>query len=291
MKTCNFLTNFISMRVHSQLIIALLLFSFACANQQSTVQNDPSEEVWVDLFNGEDLNDWDIKIRGYELNDNHANTFRVEDGLLKVRYDEYSEPYNERFGHIFYNKPYSYYKLRVEYRFTEEQAEGGPGWAYRNNGIMFHSQPAQTMTLDQDFPDSIEYQLLGGDGTNNRTTGNICTPGTHVVVDGELQTAHCINSSSKTFHGDQWVTAELVAYGDSLIQHLINGELVMEYTQPQLDNGTLLNGGYIALQAESHPTDFRSIQILNLKGCMDPEADNYKEYYVKDSPDSCIYSD
>lgn len=282
------------MRVHLfliQLIIASLLFSFACANQQNTVQNDPSEEVWTDLFNGEDLDDWDIKIRGYELNENHANTFRVEDGLLKVRYDEYSEPYNERFGHIFYNKPYSYYKLRVEYRFTGEQAEGGPGWAYRNNGIMFHSQPAQTMTLDQDFPDSIEYQLLGGDGTNDRTTGNICTPGTHVVVDGELQTVHCINSSSDTFHGDQWVTAELVAYGDSLIQHLINGELVMEYTQPQLDNGTLLTGGYIAFQAESHPTDFRSIQILNLKGCMDPTADNYKEYFVKESPDSCIYSD
>ena len=282
------------MRVQLSLIlisVVSMLSFISCADNQATALNDPSEEIWTDLFNGEDLEGWDIKIRGYELNDNHANTFRVEDGLLKIRYDEYTEPYNERFGHIFYNQPYSYYQLRVEYRFTGEQAEGGPGWAFRNNGIMFHSQPAQALDLDQDFPNSIEYQLLGGDGENERTTGNICTPGTHVVVDGELQTAHCINSISDTFHGDQWVTAELVAHGDSLIQHVINGEVVMEYTHPQLDNGTLLTGGYIALQAESHPTDFRSIQVLNLKGCQDPDAANYKEYYIKDNPEACVYGD
>lgn len=282
------------MRLQFSLIflsVISVIFMVSCSDSQTTIPNDPAEEGWVDLFNGEDLDDWDIKIRGYELNDNFGNTFRVEDGLLKIRYDEYEEPYNERFGHIFYNQPYSYYKLRVEYRFVEEQAEGGPGWAYRNNGIMFHSQPAQAMTLDQDFPNSIEYQLLGGDGQNDRTTGNICTPGTHVVVDGELQTVHCINSDSDTFHGDQWVTAELVAYGDSLIQHSLNGDLAIEYSQPQLDNGTLLTGGYIALQAESHPTDFRSIQILNLKGCQDPEAQNYKEYFVKNNPEACIYTE
>lgn len=271
------------------LSVVFIGFIVSCSDNQTAVQNDPSEELWTELFNGENLDGWDIKIRGHELNDNYANTFRVEDGLLKVRYDGYEGPYNERFGHIYYHQPFSFYRLQVEYRFTGEQAEGGPGWAYRNNGIMFHSQPAQTVTLDQDFPNSIEFQLLGGDGTNERTNGNICTPGTHVVIDGELRTPHCINSSSDTFHGDQWVTAELVAYGDSLIQHKINGDLVMEYTQPQLDNGTLLSGGYIALQAESHPTDFRSIRILNLKGCQDPDALNYKEYFIKDDPDTCLY--
>lgn len=255
---------------------------------ETSSQLSPDTEEWVELFNGENFDGWDLKIAGYELNDNFANTFRVEDGLLKVRYDEY-ERFNNEFGHIFYERTFSYYRLQVEYRFIGEQAEGGPGWAFRNNGIMFHSQPAQTMNLDQDFPTSIEFQLLGGDGENERPNGSICTPGTHVVVNNELRTEHCIGSSGPTNHGDDWVTAELVAYGDSLIQHVINGEVVMEYTSPQLENGDLLSGGYIALQAESHPTDFRSVRILNLTGCMDPNALNYKSYYVNNNPEECLY--
>lgn len=270
-------------------LIIFLTFSFlliSCSDTPS--QTSPDTEEWVELFNGENFDGWDLKIAGYELNDNFANTFRVEDGLLKVRYDEYKR-FNNEFGHIFYERPFSYYRLQVEYRFVGEQAEGGPGWAFRNNGIMFHSQPAQTMNLDQDFPTSIEFQLLGGDGENERPNGSICTPGTHVVVNNELRTEHCIGSEGPTNHGDDWVTAELVAYGDSLIQHVINGEVVMEYTSPQLDNGDLLSGGYIALQAESHPTDFRSVRILNLSGCMDPNALNYRNYYVDDNPDDCLY--
>jgi len=267
-------------------ILAIFLIT-ACSDAEST-NADSEIEDWVELFNGENLDGWDLKIRGYELNENFANTFRVENGLMKVRYDGY-EAFDQKFGHIFYEEPFSYYRLRVEYRFVGEQATNGPGWAFMNNGIMFHSQSAESMDIDQDFPTSIEFQLLGGDGENERPNGSICTPGTHVVVDGELITDHCINSGGPTHHGDQWVTAELVAYGDSLIQHILNDEIVMEYTQPQLEDGTPLTGGYIALQSESHPTDFRTIEILNLEGCMDPEANNYKSYFVKDSPDECVY--
>lgn len=267
-------------------LMPLLLF-LACSN--STTPVDPDTEEWVELFNGENLDGWDFKISGYELNYNFNNTFRVEDGLMKVRYDEY-ESFNGEFGHIFYQEPFSHYRLQVDYRFVGEQAPNGPGWAFRNNGIMFHSQSAESMELDQDFPDSIEFQLLGGDGENDRSNGSICTPGTHVVVGGELQTQHCINSNGPTHHGDQWVTAELVAFGNALIRHKLNDEVVIEYTNPHLDNGTPLTGGYFALQAESHPTDIRSVRILNLEGCMDENARNYKSYYVKDNPDACTYN-
>ena len=268
------------------LFLTALFLLISCSYTSS--QLSPDTEEWVELFNGENFDGWDFKIAGHELNDNFANTFRVEDGLLKVRYDEY-ERFNNEFGHIFYERPFSYYRLQVEYRFVGDQIEGGPGWAFRNNGIMFHSQPAQTMNLDQDFPTSIEFQLLGGNGENERPNGSICTPGTRVVVNNELITDHCIGAEGQTNHGDDWVTAELVAYGDSLIQHVINGEVVMEYTNPQLENGDPLSGGYFALQAESHPTDFRSVRILNLSGCMDPNALNYKSYYVDDNPDDCLY--
>lgn len=269
-------------------LVLISIFSISCAQTKEKPVVSSDHEEWTELFNGENLDGWNIKIRGSELNTDPRQTFRVEDGLLKVRYDSYGE-YDEVFGHIFYEEPYSYYRLQVEYRFTGSQIEGGPAWAWRNNGIMFHSQPAQTMLRDQDFPNSIEFQLLGGDGENDRSNGNVCTPGTHIVYDGALITEHCTSSNGPTHHGDQWVTAELVAYGDSLIQHKLNDEIVMEYTEPQLDAGTLLERGYIALQSESHPTDFRSVRILNLKGCMDPDASNYKTYYIKDDPDRCIY--
>lgn len=268
------------------LIAATLLFSCNRIQNEKIISADTEE--WQDLFNGENLDRWNIKIRGYEVNDNFGETFRVEDGLLKIRYDQYDN-FNNSFGHIFYDSPFSYYRLQVEYRFVGEQIDGGPDWAYRNNGIMFHSEPPQSMTFNQDFPNSIEYQLLGGDGENERPNGSVCTPGTHVEINGELRTQHCINSGGTTHHGDQWVTAELVAYGDSLLRHLLNGEIVMEYAGTQLDNGTPIDRGYIALQSESHPTDFRSVRILNLKGCMDPDADNYKTYFVKDDPGICVY--
>jgi hypothetical protein len=167
---------------------------------------------------------------------------------------------------------------------------------------MIHGQSPQSMAKDQDFPISIEVQLLGGDGTNERTTANLCTPGTHVKMGGELITDHCISSSSKTYHGDQWVNMEVVVYGDSLIQHILEGDIVIEYTDPQIGGGVVNNynawakqddsiliEGSISLQSESHPVQFRKVELLNLKGCTDPKAKNYKSYYVKSDNTSCKY--
>jgi hypothetical protein len=232
---------------------------------------------WVQLFNGKDLTGWTPKIKGYELGDNFGDTFRVEDGVLKVSYDQYDGPFNGRFGHLFFEKPFSNYILRVEYRFVGEQAERGPDWAIRNSGAMIHGQKPETILKDQDFPVSIEVQLLGGDGERERSTGNLCTPGTNVVYQGRFHTQHCTTSSSKTFHGDQWVTCEIEAHGHGKIIHRINGETVIEYEQPTLDpndpDGKRLleggspkeiAGGTISLQSESHPVEFRKVEIMEL---------------------------
>ncbi len=230
---------------------------------------------WQQLFNGKDLTGWTPKIKGHELGDNFGNTFRVEDGLLKVAYDQY-ENFDSKFGHLFYEKPFSNYRFRAEYRFVGDQVPGGPGWATRNSGVMVHGQPPETMTKDQSFPVSIEVQLLGGNGKVPRATANLCTPGTHVVMDGQLFKRHCTSSKSKTYHGDQWVTVEIEVRGNEVIKHFVNGEQVMEYTQPQLDekdgdakklikNGDkMLSGGSISLQSESHPIEFRKVEIMKL---------------------------
>jgi hypothetical protein len=235
-----------------------------------------AEGEWIPLFNGNDLSGWTPKIRYHELGVNFGNTFRVEDGLLKVSYDQYTDGFQNRFGHLFYKDKFSHYRLRVEYRFVGEQCPGGPDWAFRNSGVMIHGESPETMAKDQDFPASIEAQLLGGE--RNRTTANLCTPGTNVVLDGKLYLPHCKSSRSKMYPGEQWVTVELEVHGHGVIKHIIDGEVVLEYEQAQLDErdpharelaqqaGTIqLSEGTISLQSESHPVEFRKVELMILK--------------------------
>jgi hypothetical protein len=262
--------------IQNQLITIFLVFIFAISISCGSKNTEDNTASWIQLFNGENMDNWIVKISKHELNENFANTFRVEDGLMKVRYDGY-ETFDRQYGHIFYNKPFSHYILRVEYRFVGEQAPEGEGWALRNSGAMLHCQDPATMLKDQDFPISIEGQLLGGDGVNERTTSNLCTPGTNVVIDGKLVTQHCVNSSSKTYHGEQWVTADFMVLGDSVVHHILEGASVITYFQPQIGGGNvnpydpeikkdgqLLSSGFISLQSESHPIDFRKVELFDL---------------------------
>jgi hypothetical protein len=289
-------------RVFMPVIAALVVGAGAVllAQTATTTAAIPKADAkdWIQLFNGKDLTGWTPKFAKHDFGENYNNTFRVEDGLLKVRYDKW-ETFNEEFGHMFYKDPFSYYVIAAEYRFVGDQVKGGPAWAIRNNGLMLHAPDPKTMMKDQDFPISIEVQLLGGFG-KPRTTANLCTPGTNVVMDGKLETRHCINSNSRTYEGDQWVRVEVLVHGDELMRHYVEGEPVLEYTKPQIGggnvspvdpkvkvDGTPLTGGYISIQAETAPIDFRKIEVLNLEGCKDQKAKTYKAYYVKDNPKAC----
>ncbi len=275
-------------QVHLGLVLGATVTSIAlgCMPPQSTpaVAQEPTqeapkvdvkeEEKWVSLFNGKDLKGWTPKLSGHKLGENYLDTFRVEDGLLRVVYDKYKN-FDAKFGHLFFDEPFSSYDLRVVYRFREGQVPGGPGWAFRNNGVMVHGQTAESMGLDQDFPASIEAQLLGQKtGAGERSNGNLCTPGTNVEVKGEVKLDHCISSGGPTSYGEGWVTFELQVRGNKVIRHLVDGQQVMEYQRPQLDprDGDAkiliaagakiqLSSGTISLQAESHPIDFKSIKI------------------------------
>ncbi|SHJ70203.1 protein of unknown function [Arenibacter nanhaiticus] len=289
--------KFFSMALYS----ACLLILCQCTTLKPVAQEQNGE--WVHMFNGKDLNDWTTKIHHYEVGDNYGDTFRVEDSIIKVRYDKYEGDFNERYGHLYYNTPYSYYHLVIEYRFVGELHPGAPGYTIKNSGVMFHSQDPRTMLKEQDWPISVEMQFLAGlEEGSPRPTGNMCSPGTDVVYEGKIDPRHCINSTSKTYYGDQWVRAEAIVLGDSLVTHIINGEKVLEYTQPQIGggvangydpavkiDGTLLKEGFIALQSEGQPIDFRMVKIKNLKGCMDPKAINFHKDYIKSDPEACIY--
>ncbi len=270
----------------NQILIALVvLLIISCKSKpESKNPNATAEEKvtenWISLFNGKDLDGWTPKIKGYDLGDNLHNTFRVEDGVIKVSYDGYDDQFNDRFGHLFYKTPFSNYKLKMQYRFTGDQIADGAGWATRNSGLMIHGEDPKNMMKDQSFPLSIEVQMLGGitEGVS-RSTANLCTPGTNVVMDETLITQHCTESTSDTFYGNQWVQLEVEVYNDSLIIHRINDKEVLRYSKPQyggadMDDysasykeriGEAIKGGYISLQSESHPTEFRNIEVLELE--------------------------
>jgi hypothetical protein len=255
---------------------SLAMFLLMVLTAASSFAEDVApKNAWRQLFNGKDLSGWKVKITGHKLGDNFGNTFRVENGLLKVAYDQYDN-FDGKFGHLFFAEEFSHYILRAEYRFVGKQVPGGPGWAVRNSGLMLHGQSPESMEKDQKFPVSIEAQLLGGGGSGNRPTANLCTPGTNVEMDGKLITRHCTSSKSKTYHGDQWVTVVVEVHGGNVIKHIIDGKTVLAYDKPQLDardkdaknliekNGKLLTGGTISLQSESHPVEFRKVELLQL---------------------------
>ena len=256
--------------------LATTLLAFGLSGPSTRGQDLTGNDAWIPLFNGKDLQGWTPKITKHDFGDNYADTFRVENGVLKVAYDKYPKFANQ-FGHLFSERKYSNYRLRIEYRFVGDQCPGGPEWALRNSGVMIHCQPPDTMTKDQEFPVSIEVQFLGGNGTDKRATGNVCTPGTNIVMKDKLITRHCTDSTSKTYHGDEWVTVEVEVHGNGTIKHKIDSETVMEYEKPQLDErdpdgrrlikdgDKMIHEGYIALQAESHPIEFRKVEILPLK--------------------------
>ncbi|MEM9347563.1 MAG: DUF1080 domain-containing protein [Planctomycetota bacterium] len=251
-----------------QSVIAFMICIFAYSGGVSAEPTEVKDDGFESLFNGKDLTGWTPKIRGKEFGEDPKNTFRVKDGVIQVRYDNY-DTFDRQFGHLFLDKiDYSHYIFRLEYRFIgEEQVAGNPGgWAYMNSGVMIHGEDPKTMKVDKEFPDSIEVQLLGQkEGGPERSTANICTPGTHYVLDGKLMKGHCKNSTSKTFRGEQWVQLEIEVHGSKRIIHRVNGEVVFDYEKPQLNDGTLLEQGSISLQSESHELDFRNIEIKVLE--------------------------
>ena len=289
-------------------IFLLLAFVFS-----SFIEKE--EEDWESIFNGVDLENWIIKFANQELNFNYKNTFKVENKMIRIVYDEYKK-FENSYAHLYYKKPYSYYKLRFDYRFLGDQVKDGASWNIRNSVVIVHSQSPESNDFGQFFPVSIEMQLLGGLGRGKRTTGNICTPGTAVEIDNKINYKHCIDSNSKTYNGDQWVSAEIIVHGGERIIHIIQNDTVLTYEKPQIGGGfanphlgnkdwssngieskdywlskegEVLNSGYIAFQAESHSIDFKNIKLLNLCGCMDSRAKNFKSYYIKPNNSSCIY--
>ncbi len=238
-----------------------------------------ADHPWVSLFNGKNLDGWTPKVAGHACGENPHDTFKVDDGIIKVSYEGYGK-FDQQYGHLFTNIAYSRYLLRMEYRFTGTMMADAPSYVNLNSGVMIHSQSPQSMALDQGFPVSLEFQFLADEGKGKRSTGNVCTPGTNLEIDGKLVTQHIVESSAPTFPADEWVKIEIEVRGNDEVIHRVNGKEVLRYQKPQLDPegrivsaaGLLQAGapvqlefGYIALQAEGQPVWFRNIELKSLE--------------------------
>jgi len=246
----------------------------ACAPKHAPVLIAAPQGAWVSLFDGKDLAGWTVKIAGFDVGDNYANTFRVEDGLLKVSYQQY-DTFGNRFGSLFTRQKFSHYWLRAEYRFVGQQAAGAPSWAYRNSGIQLHSQAPESMRKDQQFPVSVEFDIVGGRRFGHHPTGDVCENGSRVSIAGRVLTAKCSTLSQVTIPGDEWVTILAEVQGSTRVRQVVNGGLVVEYTDLTLNEGDpdaqalmganggkALSSGANSIQSNSHPIEFRRIEVL-----------------------------
>lgn len=256
-------------RSHFASLLGLTFFAATISPAQA------KDAPWQSLFNGRDLTGWTPKIVGHPAGDNFANTFRVADGAIHVAYDGYDGRFQDRFGHLFYQTPYRYFRLKLKYRFVSTYLRDTPGWAYSNSGIMFWGQTPSSMTLDQDFPASIEFQLRGRVDDKPRPSGSVCTPGTTIEYQGQRDQRHCIDSSSPTIPNGRWVEAELEVLPSGEIVHKIDGQEVIRYRAVEYDpadataqpliaaqrGALMLSGGTVSLQSEGHPVQFKDIKV------------------------------
>jgi hypothetical protein len=306
--------------MHKLIFRILPLFALVAAIVLPTTaraQGGPNDSVWIQLFNKADTNlrnDWDIKIRGEAFNQDSRRTFRWavtgSDTTFEVNYENYTASFggdNGPFGHVAYkHRTFSYYLIRAEHHFFGSQVTGGPSWAVQNNGLMLHSQSMASMGLNQDFPRSIEAQLQGPNSTaDGNSTMNLCTPGTgfSTTPTGTTSSTHCLTSAnnSRGVLAPAWQTVSALVLADSIHRYYVGPTLVLTYyktvyltgniagdsTATRPANNTPWGSGYIALQAESHGTRFRKVEVLNLEGCMTPGNPNYKSYLVKHDTAAC----
>ncbi len=259
------------MKINLLFVLSIVILFSCNETEEKTIVQELS---WSKIFNEKNLDGWLPKIAGHELGENFGKTFIVEDGILKIRYDAYGDDFDDRFGALFFNKKLSDYRLKIEYRFVGETAPGAPEWGYRDSGIQFHSQSPQSLKVDQAFPVCLEYNLHGGNGTEDRPVGAICANGTFIEINGKKNENYCTPPVlAQTFHGDQWVTMELDVK-DGKVSHFVNGKEILSYENPSLNpehdiaktfiqNGdSTLNSGYVSLQSNSHPIDFRKIELM-----------------------------
>ena len=183
----------------------------------------------TDLFNGSDLSGWEWVVNP-ESADMDSEVCSVVDGNIRIA----GNPY----GYLRTSEKYADVKLHAEWRWVGEGT---------NSGLFIRVQDEEGF-----WPEAIECQLKAG------KAGDLVMLGGSRIQEVESVGMFPV----KTRIGDyekpvgEWNVAEVVCEGNRLTIY-INGELQNECT-------CFTTEGYIALQSEGGPIEFRNIYIEKL---------------------------
>ena len=198
-----------------------------------------SGQAKIMLFNGKDLSGLKVFPEGADAQD----TWFVNDGLLCST--------GKPNGYIRTEKEYSNYHLHVEWRWPENAAQGRS----RNSGVFVYANGP-----DNIWPQLIECQLMA-DSAGDFVLMN----GMGMTVDGQdmkdpnrrfVMIQKKQPSSEKP--AGQWNSYDIYCEGD-MIKCLVNDVLQNEGT------AVMPSSGYICLQSEGSPIEFRNIFIETLE--------------------------
>lgn len=226
-----------------------------------------ASDGWVKIFNGQDLTGWSPLIHKSAYKQDPYNTFRADpvNHVIKVTYEDYPNGFEDRCGLLYYDKLLTNYRVRVTYRFLEPQAPGPVSWGKNNTGLMIFGIDPAKVTGDPEFPPLIEIQLLGANSTGGNTTPNMCVPGGMTM---KKSTAECGNNHTGVAPppAAEWVTveAEVHVKGDTKVFQYPNKTTpVITMSGPVYQGKDVVNG-YLSLQSESQPLEYKDIELMEL---------------------------
>ncbi|MGJ8672616.1 3-keto-disaccharide hydrolase [Rubritalea sp.] len=241
-----------------------------------TTPQEKSEDGYVSLFNGENLDGWYLKIRSGD-EEMAQKVFSVEDGMVRVFGASFPERYkvdtgeNDTHGMMYTEKKFSRYIFQFEYKWGTRIANNFARWQY-DAGCFYH------VTDDEIWPTGIEYQVRYDHMQQRNHTGDLIRPkgvayqwicnaeGTaflHPSKGGKPAKGagwEHAGEPTKNFQAlnDKWNRCEIIVMGDQYTVHKLNGEVIN--IAVDLSPGE----GVIGLQAETAEIFYRNIRIKEL---------------------------
>lgn len=227
-----------------------------------------STDGWVNLFNGKDLTGWVPLIHKSKVGENYMDTFRADsvNKVIRIAYDKYpNQSFDGRIGNLYYNKRLTNYRVRVTYRFIEPQAKNPVSWGRNNSALMIFAVDPYTITGDPQLPPMIELQLLGSPSAGGTTSPNYCDLG---GMSMQQHSARCGNNGSGKAPNpaNQWTTveAEVHVTGVTKVFQLPDTTNPAQTMSGPRYMNQAVTGGFVALQSESQPIEFKDILLKEL---------------------------
>ena len=200
---------------------------------------------YIPLFNGKDLSGWYTYTEKYGKNNDAAQQFAVNDGVL--RFD------GAEMGYLCTDRSYENYYLRIVFRWGESKYEprlDGP----RDSGVLYHFSETASDAL---WPTSVECQIQENDCGDywfvGGTDGDSPNPSS---IEWDMK--RIVKTANYENPNPEWNVIELICIGDKS-EHYVNGRLVNHAYNLNVSKGKIL------FQLEGAEVYYKTIEMISLK--------------------------